>query len=571
MDVIFNLIFILLAALGGGLFAYLLRMPLVVGYILGGMALSFIFGQNSNGLVTVSTIANIGVALLMFTLGLEFTLIRLRGLGEVILVGSLLQIFLTIVFGVIFFPLLGFGFYESLFLGAVASLSSTALVVKILADKNELDTLPGEIAIGWLIIQDLFTLPMIVVLSSVGLSLAGGGGFLWSLLAVGKALSFSILIFAILLFLGKYILPRIFARLSETGVREILLVAAILLCFVLSFAAELLGISFAIGAFLSGLILSSTLANQAIFAEVRPLRDIFAVVFFVSLGFLLKINFLIDNLGLITFLTLLVLIFKFGISSFMVFILGYHSRVAFRVGISLISVGEFAFVIAILAQAQNIISQETYMTLLSVALLSLIISSPLLGHAEYIYGIFSKFVKKRMPFINDWLLSLDRHLLSEEKPIAGHVVVVGHGRVGSYVTNALISLSIPYVVVDYNMRLVKKLSQLKKKIIYGDPADLEVLRATNLDKARALVVAVPGSTVRNMIIANAKTLNKDINIYCRIHKSEEMSQTPGNNISYIQPEFEASLEMTSRLLQNFNIPAGDIRKTIMELEKEHGY
>lgn len=571
MELAQDLILILTVALSGGILAYLLRLPLVVGYLIGGMLLSFFYGTSQHSQI-VSSIADIGVALLMFSLGLEFNLSRLKGLGDVILIGSLLQILLTIIFGLVFFPFLGFNFFNSLFLGSVLALSSTAIVVKILTDKGELETLPGEIAVGWLLVQDLFTLPLIVILPAVGVSFVSGGGIFWSFLTFGKAFSYSLILIGFLFLAGRYIFPLFFQKIAETGIRELLLSSVLIFCLILSFGAMSLVVSFAVGAFLAGIILSMSLANHAIFAEIRPLRDIFSIVFFVSLGFLLKSEFILSNFGTIFLLTLLVVLFKFLVSSFLVFVLGYHSKVAFQVGVSLISVGEFAFVIAVLGLSTNIISQETYMVILSVASFSLILSSPLIGHSQKIYSIARKFIKDHFPIFAKWFYNMDSHIFREVKPYTKHVVVLGHGRVGSYVVKGLVRLCVPYVIVDYNMHLVKKLREEKREVIYGDPSDIDILKAASIDDAWVVVVALPSEESRNMVIHHARTLNKNIMILCRVHRPNERELLGTMGVySMVQPEFEAALEITRRLLPAFGISKEDIRATLQNLRKEHGY
>lgn len=571
MEIFFDLTLLLGVALIGGIGAYFLRLPLVIGYIISGVVLSLFFHQDASQNHTVMTIADVGVALLMFTLGLEFNLSRLKGLGGVVLLGSFFQIGVTVLFGVLVFPFLGFNFFNSLFMGAVLALSSTAVVVKILSDKGELDTVPGEIAVGWLLVQDLFTLPLIVILPAIGLSISSGSGTFWSFLSFGKAFSVTIALVIVFYLLGRYVLPFLFQKVAEFGVRELLLLSVVLFCFMLSYGAVSMGVSFAIGAFLAGFILSTSLANHAIFAEVRPLRDIFSIVFFSSLGFLLNTEFIVSHFWSLLFLTGLVLFFKFFITSFLVFVFGYHSKISFQVGVSLISVGEFAFVIAVLGASSHIITQDTYMTILSVATFSLILSSPLLSHSKTIYASTRKVLKRRFPGLDKWFHRIDTTIFSESKEMSGHVLVLGHGRVGKYVTNALVSLSIPYLVVDYNMRLVKALHSNGRNVLYGDPSDIDVLQAASVSSARALVIAIPDTQSRDMIISHVQNLNPTLPILCRVHRTKDVSSHTKEHITMVQPEFEASVEITRKLLEHFSVDPLTVKQTLSQLRSEHGF
>ena len=508
----------------------------------------------------------------MFTLGLEFNLSRIKGLGEVVLLGSFIQIILTIILGLIIFPFLGFDLFNSLFLGSVLSLSSTAIVVKILSDKGQIDSLSGEISVGWLLMQDLFTLPLIIILPAVGLSIVSGSGMFWSVLAFAKALSISIGLGIVLFAIGRYVLGPLFAKIAESGVREFLLLIVFVFCLLLSYTAMMLGLSFAIGAFIGGVLLSTTLTNKAIFSEIRPLRDLFSIVFFVSLGFLLKSDFIISHFSEIFFLAILVIFFKFLVSSVIVFIFGYHSKIAFNVGISLTSVGEFAFVIAILGISSHIITEQTYLIILSVASFSLLLSSPLLSSGDKIYTGSRSFLKKNFPSLGAYFHRLDSHIFSEGKSYQDHVVIVGHGRVGQYIAGAMATLGIPYVVIDYSMQTVRVLVAAKKEAIYGDSSDIDILNAASLAKAYALVIAIPDRGARNIILSHARSLNRDILILCRVHKMEEKKNLTAIGVySLIQPEFEASLEMTRRLLFRFGYDGNSIENVLDNLRQEHGF
>ncbi|MBI4066951.1 cation:proton antiporter [Candidatus Gottesmanbacteria bacterium] len=569
MGIVYGLVLILIAAFVGGVLAYKFRLPLLVGYLATGVIFSWVFEQYGWASY-IESIAAIGVALLMFTLGIEFSLKKLKKIGEIVLIGSFVQIFLTIICGILVFPIFGFDFYNSLFLGAVFSLSSTAVVVKILTDKGQLDTLSGEITVGWLLVQDLATLPFIFLLPSLGAIFNGSTGALWGVLSLLRAVSVISVSLIVILFLGRRLIPWFLDKIAATGVRELLLVAVVALCLLSATIASYFGFSFALGAFVAGMLIASTSENFAIFSEVRPLRDIFSVIFFVSLGFLVNPVFILEHIVFILFLTFLVMVLKFSISSLLVLFLGYHTKIAFRVGVSLISVGEFAFILAQLGMSQKLITETTYMTILSVAMFSLAISTPILVHVDFIYRNLRKFLKEVVPVTNSIFRRFNHQDESRRLDLENHAVVLGHGRVGKYVSKALFAANIPYVVVDYNNHIVKNLRTTGIPVIYGDPSELDVLAVANIQQARTVIIAIPDRMATEMIVSNAKMLNPNIVIICRTHQEDDQKRLKSLGVDeVVQPEFEAAISIVEKLLLLFNTQMPKIKEKIEYLQIEH--
>jgi len=571
MALVGDLVLILFIAMVFGFVAYKVKFPLVVGYLIGGAGASWFLADFVH-IGEVESVAAIGLALLMFTLGLEFSLKRLRSLGEIIILGSLLQIILTIICGIFFFPFFGYDLYNSFFLGAVFSLSSTAVVVKILTDRGEIDSLHGEIAVGWLLVQDLATLPLIVLLPAIGGAMQSGGTLLWSFLSVARAMAVSIFGLIVILLLGRKIIPFLIEKVAQTKIRELLLLSVVLICLAFAYVSNNVGFSFALGAFLGGMVIASTAANHAVFSEVRPLRDIFSIIFFVSLGFLLDPNFLWQNLPLILFLTVMLILGKFLLSSLLVLVLGYHTRVAFFVGVMLTSVGEFAFILGQIGKTQGLIGNETYMLILSITMMSLIISSPLIVGMERIYRIVRGILKRYFTFLVPIFKSFDEQKLDKTLTYSEHAVVLGHGRVGKYISHALFSSGIEYVVVDYNNHIIKNLRKSGIAVIYGDPSEIDVLKAANVDKAKVVVIAIPDRFATEVIISHCLSLNPNIIIICRTHHEEDQNKLKELGVEVlIQPEFEAALSITGKLLKLYNLNLPYIEDRIATLKKEHGF
>ncbi|MCL4338177.1 cation:proton antiporter [Patescibacteria group bacterium] len=566
-----NLLIVLLTAFLSGSVAKKMRLPLIVGYLFGGILIGNFLSHYISQSGAIDSIAQVGVILLLFTLGLEFSPEKLKEMGLTIVLGSLIQILLTIVASIMVFPLFGFNFYASLFLGAVFSLSSTAVALKTLSDKGEVETLHGEMASGWLFMQDLYTLPIIILLPSLGLAMNGGGVSVASFLVFFKSMLIAGGTFFLVLLLGKNIVPYLLEKAADFRSRELMLLAAISFCLVFAYFFQMMGLSYGIGAFLAGVLLSSSSAHHGIFSEVRPLRDLFATVFFVSLGFMLNPGFILSSFSLILALVVFVIVLKFVISVVLLFLLGYHTKTATLVGFSLISVGEFAFVLAIMGISAHLITQVTYMTILSVSFISLIISVPILYAGDKIYYVARSWFRTNMPLMYKALLKFDRMPLERVSALSNHVVVLGHGRVGKYICKALSLAQIPYIVVEYNHKLVKFLRKKGVNVIYGDPAEIDVLEFASVREAKVLILAYADRHTQEMVVVNAMALNPGIKIICRTHFDEDQKKLKELGVdSVVQPEFEAAISMTEKLLHILLVDDSEIETKLRHLRSYQG-
>ncbi len=536
----------------------------VVGYLLACVLISFLTSRFEFFKDSISFLAEIGVAFLMFTLGLELSLDYLKRVKTVAIWGAVIQILFVIVLGIFVFPLFGFDFYSSLFMGCAFSLSSTAIVFKILSEKGEVDTLPGEIMLGWLLVQDLAVLPMMAILPAVVGSGMTFTSFILSLLKAG------IVLFLVLV-LGKNLVPKFIGWVADFGSRELLLIAVVSLCLLTAILTSSLGLSLALGAFLAGVVVAKTLENHTIFSEIRPLRDFFSIIFFISLGIFLNPYFLASHLLLILCLSIIIVLIKFLIVLILVLYLGYHAKTAILVGMGLVQVGEFAFVLSRIGLNQNLISDVAYSVILSVALLTILITPWFLTWSPKVYFFFQKLTKK-FPKIHQKLFGRDEVAINEEGlDLDNHVVICGHGRVGGWLARALQLLNIPYIVIDYNHQLITKLKNQGINALYGDPADIDVLDFAQVDKAKVVVVAIPDQATQEIVVANCQTLNSSVKIISRIHQKEAISRLKSLGVTcLIQPEFEAALSIIHRVLQFFGVEKEELGKKIKRLKIEHG-
>lgn len=557
---------LLLSAGVGGFLARKIKLPLILGYILAGVTVGSLVVSAVSGQELVASLAEIGVAFLLFSLGIEFSFARLAKVKEVAVWGGVIQILGVIFLGTLIFPRLGFDFYSSLFLSSCFALSSTAIVAKILAERGELDSLPGEIMIGWLLVQDLAVLPLLLILPQVAVldSIAW-----WKIiLTVFKAAGLLILV----LFLGRMAVPKLLDRIAAVHSREIFLLSVVTLCLAAAFGTAAIGLSFALGAFLAGLIVAESSQNHAVFSEIRPLRDIFAIIFFVSLGMMLSPGFLLAHFGSIFLISLIIIGIKLILVTFLVLYLGYHTKTAFFVGIGLVQVGEFSFILARVGILGNLISSELYSLILSVALFTIVLTPFFFSLAPRLYARTKKTSQLRFPRVYTHIFTrFDHRQVIEEIPLENHVVVCGFGRVGSWLGRALELAEIPFVVVDYNFQVVSDLKKRGVPVVYGDPADIDVLTVARIKQAKIVVVALPDSHTQEMVIANAQTLNPKINILCRTHQDEDLPRLRALGVkTIIQPEFEASLSFVHRILQLFDLSKEEVAGKIKRIKIEHG-
>jgi len=557
---LWGLIVVLSSAFLGGLLSQKIHQPAMFGYLIAGLAVSGWLEKFGLERGTLNLLAEIGLAFLMFTLGLEFSLDKIKKIRKVALGGGLAQIILSTI---IIFPILSvfhLPLKAALMMAASFSLSSTAIVVKLLQEKNRLESLPGEIMESWLLIQDLAVLPLMALLPVI----FGQTGTEANLFFLLKAVTILLLAWIS----ASKTLPRFFDFISSFKSRELLLILSVCLVLILAVFTASLGFSFALGAFLAGMILSQSSSNMAIFSEIRPLRDVFLAIFFVSLGLSLRPSFIGGHLIIIVLISLVVLSLKFLVTIGILVYFKYHAKTISMVAFGLAQVGEFAFVLAAAAFADHFISEEIYSLIVSVTLLTVVLTPWLFWGEEKIYPLMAK-LARHSRFYQRFFAEADR-LPIEEVPLENHVVILGFGRVGHWVGNLLEKVKIPYLVVEYDPHLVRRLKLEGKKVVFGDPTDLAVLDFAQVEKAKLVVIAIPDSLTQKMAIVNCKTLNPDVEIICRSHLEDDLLFLKNLGVGQvIQPEFEAALSMGHRILQYFGWKNEEISFKIKEIKIEH--
>lgn len=569
LSLISTLLLVFSAAIIGGAIAKMLKQPMLLGYIAAGILFGNIFPRATDA-AFLKGIGDIGVTLLLFTLGVEFSFHRLKKLMGAVSWAAIVQIVLCIFFFLLFTMFLGFPFLPALIIAIAGSLSSTAVIVKVLSERGELDTVPGEVMTGWSVLQDLAVVPIMILLPSIIAATKTGDITIGNLAA---SLSVSILkagaALGLIIILGKKVVPKALGKVANLGNREIFMLVTVGLVFLSAMTTYVLGLSAALGAFVAGLLISETSENHAIFAEVRPLRDLFVVVFFVSIGMGIPGGYLIRSAGILAVLTAFVLVTKWIVSMGLMRFMGYHRKTSFLVAVGLMQMSEFGFIIASQGWALGALTRDQYTLLVSLTFLTILVSTPFFskGHALY-YGLHG-WLDKFMPKL--FRTSMETVDAKEELPYRNHIVLCGYGRVGRYIGRALAMAEIPFVVVDYNNAAIASLKAKGIPVVYGDPADKNVLDYAQVDYAKAIIIAIPDRHTQELVIAHAQTLNRRIKIICRTHHEEDQQYLKSLGVdAVVQPEFEAAISIVERLLPTLGVSEADIAGKISRLKIEHG-
>jgi CPA2 family monovalent cation:H+ antiporter-2 len=564
-----TLLLVFFSALVGGVLAKKLRQPAIIGYIAVGVFVGNVLTKSIDKAL-IDQIASVGVTLLLFTLGVEFSFERLKKVLKTVSWAATLQILISFFVFLPLFLWFGYSFLPALFIAVACALSSTAVVVRMLTERGEKETIPGEVMTGWCVVQDLAVIPIMMLLPALtSIYLSGSSSIVTTVsITLINILKATIAIGGVI-FLGRIGVPWIVQAVARFGSRELFLLTVIALVFLSGSIAYGVGLSAALGAFIAGIIVSETSQNHTIFSEIRPLRDIFAVVFFVSLGMALPIKLLVPILPILIIATFFILFGKMIIVYIISRFVRYHRKTAFLVAIGLAQMSEFGFIIAKEGYSIGALSEQQYTLLVALVFTTIMVSAPLASQGHGLYYLLREKTKRWFPKI---FPDKKEELLFQTNPaMKDHVVICGYGRVGKYVGRALQMVNIPFIVVDYNETTTRELRRKGIPVLYGDPADIDVLDHAEVDFAKLFVVAIPDRHTQEMVIANAQTLNKHITILCRTHHEEDQIRLKTLHVAHIiQPEFEAAISITTKLFREYGVPEEEISGKLQRLKIEHG-
>ncbi|HEY3203852.1 MAG TPA: cation:proton antiporter [Thermoanaerobaculia bacterium] len=530
---------IFVAALGVAFLLHRLHQPPLIGFLLAGALL----GPFGLGLVhdvhAVEMLAELGVVLLLFTVGLELSLGSLRRLGKIVWVAGPVQLFGTIGLVLAVGVAAGYPPSRALFFGYLVALSSTAIVLKLLFDRRELDSPHGRFLVGILIFQDLAVVPMLLSLKF----LAGrGGAGAWPLLvALGK----TAITAAALWLAARVLVPRFIGALAGTRQKEIFVVALLSLVLASALATSWAGLSAALGAFLAGLVLSESEYGHQAMADIAPFRDAFNALFFVSIGMLFDPRVLFARPFLVAVLLGLILVGKTAAAAVPVVVLGYGFRVATVVGLSLAQIGEFSFVLLRQGLAVGLISTTLYQLFLAAAIMTMV-ATPFLSEASH--AIALRVARRSGPRASR---------TSEGTPPAGenHVVVIGFGHMGETVARVLKRAGVPFRVIDLDPDRVRRGAKRGIPIEYGDATNDIVLRRAGVEKAKAVIVLLSDLRATRQTIRHSRGLAPQTFLLARTRYLADIPALAAAGADeVVAEEFESSLEIAGRALRHLGFP-----------------
>ncbi len=527
-----------------------LRLPTVIGFLAVGVAMGphglSVIGHGAE----LEILAEIGIVLLLFSIGLEFSFERFLEVKRLVITGGLLQVFLTALVVTAAGVHLGFPLRISFFFGMLASLSSTAIVLKILSDRDELSALHGRLAVGTLLLQDIIAVPMMLSVPVLGETDA------FSFQVVALTLGKAVLAVALIFIAARFVVPWLLHQVARLRNQEIFVLFVLLICLGTAWLAFQSGISLALGAFVAGLLISDSEYSHQVIADIHPLRDSFAGIFFISIGMQVEIGFVGEDLTLVVGAWLLLVLIKGGLITAIFSFLQRSFRLGLLLGLALAQVGEFSLILARMGGAFDLLSPDQEQLFLATSILSML-ATPLLILAGGRLGFaLHRGDGAEGPSAGD---------------ITGHVLIVGYGLNGQNLARVLREVDVPHRILDLNPQVAQRVRDAGEAIHFGDATRPSVLAGMGVARARVLVVAISDPTATSRIVWHARRLNPDIYILVRTRYVAEIPRLTRLGANEVIPEeFETSVEIFARVLQEYHVPRNVITLQV-ELVRREGY
>lgn len=555
-----DLLIILLASVPVAILCVRLKLPLIAGFMIAGMAI----GPYGLGLIkdtaAIEVLAEIGVMLLLFTIGLEFSPNRLREMRRNVLFGGGLQVSLTVAAVTFIATLLGRTWNQALFFGFLVALSSTAIVLKSYVERNEVDSPHGRISIGILIFQDLSILLMLLLIP-----LIGNAGEM-TLVDALRQLALSVVAMASIVTVSWFIIPPLLARIVSLRSPEVFLLTVVFLLLAFAWVTSHFGMSLALGAFIAGVVIANSDYSHQSETEVLPFRDVFNGIFFVSIGLLLSLATLFENLGYVIALVLSLILLKSLIVWLVVRILGSAQRVAIVTALGLSQIGEFSFVLAKAGQGAGLLPVDDYQSFLAASVISMLATPFLIAWAPSIGFALQNLLSdgSREGVEN---CEQDIHLTSSGG-LNEHVIIVGYGLNGRNLARVLRSVGVPYTVLDLHADVVKQAKAEGEKINFGDATRRDVLIHAGIERAWVLVLALSDPPAARRAVKQARQCNPNVHIIVRTRYTNEINELIGLGANEVIPEeFETSIEIFARVLHKYGLPRQTIEEQIARVRR----
>jgi CPA2 family monovalent cation:H+ antiporter-2 len=532
------------------LLCYRIRIPPVIGLLLTGV----LMGPTGLRLVSdprqVELSAEIGVIFLLFLIGAEFSLERIRQIKRAFFLGGTLQSGLTIVVVTGIAAIAGYSFSRSLFIGFIVALSSTAIVLKIYSDRKEMETPQGKVLTGILLFQDFLIVPMIVLAPVLA------GAVRASAMEVAGRFGLSLVMVALVFATARFLMPRVLFHIVRTHVRELFVLGGLFICLGMALLTQNFGFSLALGAFVAGIILSESEYSPQMVADIIPFRDVFSSLFFISIGMLLDLGYALSHAPVLLAVAAAMVAVKAGAAAIAVRALSYTPRIVAAVGLGLAQIGEFSFVLLQVGQGNGLIDRDLYQLFISSALLTMLATPGLVRLA-------------------DWLGSLGseghaRHRAGEEQSgPAPTVIIVGFGVNGRNLARVLGRAHICYRVVELNGDTVRRARRDGEPMLFGDITRREILEQAGATAADMIVFAISDIAAVRRAIALVRGINRKIHIIVRTRMVKEIDELVALGADEVlAEEFETSIEIFTRVLQHLRVPRNIVRAETKILRDE---
>ncbi len=542
LQLIFNMTIAIAVALAGGLVAHWLRQSPIVGYLVAGM----LIGPFTPGFVgereQIAVLAEVGVIFLMFALGIEFSLKELARIKGPAILGTSVQIILIMLAGTGLGMILGWPPMQSLFFGGIISVSSTMVILKNLMNRGEVASNHGRLLLAMLIVQDLVVVLLILLLPKLA-SDTDSAAFelLWVAL---KALLF----IGVTLFLGARVVPSLMARVEQLRSPELFLLTAVVLALGTASASALLGLSPALGAFMGGLMLTETEFDHRVIAEMVPMRDLFATLFFVSVGMLIDVGFIARNLPSVIGLAFFILSAKAVLTALALLPFRLGGKTTAFASLGMISIGEFNYVLAHVGRTAGAVPVELYNLILSSSLLTIVLTP-----AAFHFAPRAGKIMAQIP-------GLGRYLTPQADPasnatLENHAIVVGYGRVGQRITRGLQKAGLPVVVIEQDLNLVREIAASGLSTVYGDASYENILAAAHSETARIVVVALPDFGATRAVVHRVRRANPGVLIVARAQRAEnDVELREAGATAVVVPEVAGALMLLEETLLLLDLP-----------------
>ena len=555
----------IVVVLGLSVFVVLLFLRLNVPTILGFLITGVVAGPHGLGLVSASheieILAEIGVIMLLFIIGMEFSLKTLVSIRKAVLLGGSAQVFITIAVVALGTYLWGLNLSNALFMGFLFAMSSTAIVLKLLQEKGEVSSPHGRIILAILIYQDIIVVPLMLLAPLM----SGSNENLWMslLLMAGKGL----LVVGLVYIGARYVVPKLLFQVAKTKSKELFILSIVVICFAVAWLTSNMGLSLALGAFLAGLIISESEYSQMATSNILPFREIFSSFFFISIGMLLDLEFFVEHFPIVLLLAVITFLLKGSVAAVAAKLLNYPLRTSLLVGLSLFQVGEFAFILSETGINSGLLSPMAYQYFLSVSITTMALTPFVLAYAHPITNLLLYPLNLQVAEPGD----IEQATVADhEHELNDHIVIIGFGVNGKNVAKSARNAQIPYVVLELNAQTVHQERRNGEPIYYGDAVHPHILHMVAIHKARVAVIAISDPEATKRIVATIRTLTEKVYIIVRtrfVNEIEEIIRLGANEA--IPEEFETSIEIFTRVLSKYLVPKDEIEDFVNSIRADN--